>query len=142
MQPREGELAASLSFKENTMSLQEKFQISVLARPEPDDKWQDWTKEAVASKAMDSHGVAPAQLWTRLNKIPGLNIDDQVTINMPLVMAGATDVTDHVNKGAFIKGYTKAEMKGTDDQYTGEHTDLFYGDAGGFVERNNYMDRE
>jgi hypothetical protein len=124
------------------MSLQEKFQISVLARPEADDKWQDWTEASVRKAHEDKHGVEAAKLWTRLNKVPGLNIDDQVTTNMPLVMAGATDVTNHTNKGAFVKGFTKAEMKGTDDQYTGEHTDLFYGDAGGFVERNNYMDRE
>jgi hypothetical protein len=29
----------------------------------------------------------------------------------------------------------------TDDLYTGEHCDHFYGDADGFVERNNYLDR-
>lgn len=45
------------------------------------------------------------------------------------------------------KGFTRREMKATDDQYDGEHIDLFYGEAKdelghvGFVERNNYLDR-
>jgi hypothetical protein len=57
-------------------------------------------------------------------------------------LAGSTDVSNMSKIEALRKGFTKAEMKGTDDQYTGEHCDLFYGDAGGFVERNNYLDRE
>jgi hypothetical protein len=38
-------------------------------------------------------------------------------------------------------------MNGTDDLYTGEHVDQFYGEAVdedgkvGFAERNNYLDR-
>jgi hypothetical protein len=57
---------------------------------------------------------------------------------MPLVQAGSTDPT---GVSGLDKGYDRKDMKGTDDLYTGEHADLFYGDAGGFVERNNYLDR-
>lgn len=126
------------------MSLQEKFQITIPAKeqqPKRSEKWEDWCNVKTSEANRDKHGVAPVKTWDRLNIIPGVNIDDQVTTNMPLSMAGKTDVSDHVS-GNFEKGYSKLEMKGTDDQYTGEHTDLFYGDAGGFVERNNYMDRE
>ena len=47
----------------------------------------------------------------------------------------------------FTQGYKRLEMKSTDDQYSGEHIDLFYGEAVdekgniGFSERNNYLDR-
>jgi hypothetical protein len=52
---------------------------------------------------------------------------------------------------AFKFGFTRKEMRGADDVYTGEHIDHFYGEAvgkddteqtyEGFVERNNYLDR-
>jgi len=76
---------------------------------------------------------------------PGMDIGNQCWSEqntMPLSVAGESDVSKDANPGAFDKGFTKRDMKGTDDQYTGEHVDQFYGDAGGFVERNNYMDRE
>ena len=119
------------------MSLQEKFQISVPAKEEVEQPW-------VTAESQRPHmNREPAGLYTSLNKMPSTQIDDCVTHDMPLSLAGATDVTDHISEKALNKrGFVRAEMKGTDDQYTGEHTDLFYGDAGGFVERNNYMDRE
>lgn len=55
--------------------------------------------------------------------------------------AGSTDVTDDVNIPNLRKGFTNKNMGMTDDLYTGEHCDHFYGDADGFVERNNYLDR-
>ena len=61
---------------------------------------------------------------------------------MPLVISGQSDVSQDTNPESLERGFKKREMKGTDDQYTGEHMDHFYGDAGGFVERNNYLDRE
>ena len=117
------------------MSLQEKFQITVPAKEEAEEPWVPFESQRVTN-------MPPANLFTPLNKIPGSNIEDEVTTNMPLSMGGFTDVTNHLTPEAINKGFTKHAMKGTDDQYTGEHTDLFYGDAGGFVERNNYMDRE
>ena len=60
-------------------------------------------------------------------------------------LAGQTSVTDNVTH-SIRNGYTRAEMKPYDDQYTGEGIDLFYGEACGedgvgFMERNNYLDR-
>ena len=114
--------------------LQEKFQIMAPPRPEAGDqwKWGNETREDVPPH--DKNNIMP----------PGMDINQQPRreINsMPLSLAGKTDVTDCLNDKALKEGFTKHDMLGCDDQYTGEHVDLFYGDAGGFVERNNYLDR-
>jgi len=86
---------------------------------------------------------------------PGMEIDNQMRFTqgaMPLSLAGKTDVTDNVTPKTLIGGFTRLTMCATDDQYTGEHVDQFYGLAygtdseggvvEGFAERNNYLDRE
>lgn len=99
--------------------LQEKFQITVPGKSEDEGGW-----------------VNP----THVSK-PDNNAED--TKGMPLSLAGATDIScGQLSAEALAKGFEKVGMKGCDDQYTGEHVDHFYGDAGGFVERNNYLDRE
>lgn len=118
------------------MSLQEKFQITVLGKDTGDEPWVSRESQAT------NEGNPMPWNGEKFNKPPMINIDDGRTTYMPLSLAGQTDVTDHLTPKALKDGFTKHEMKGTDDQYTGEHTDLFYGDAGGFVERNNYLDRE
>jgi hypothetical protein len=71
----------------------------------------------------------------------------------PLVTASDSDVTNSVMQPKHLRdGFTLHDMGNTDDQYTGEGVDQFYGDAtgeddagnrySGFVERNNYLDRE
>lgn len=75
---------------------------------------------------------------------PGMEMDNQASVEihqMPLVMSGQTDVSKDTNPESFREGFKRIDMKGTDDLYTGEHTDLWYGDVDGFVERNNYLDR-
>jgi len=39
------------------------------------------------------------------------------------------------------KGFSKKKLLQTDDEYTREHNDPFYDDVGGFIERNNMLDR-
>lgn len=56
-----------------------------------------------------------------------------------LAPAGSTDV--HNTTGGAAKGFQKYPLAAHDDSYTGEHTDAFYDDVGGFCERNNYLDR-
>ena len=122
----------------NNSNLQEKLQITVPAKDEAGEGWVS------ADSARDSQSDVPSFL-ARFNKMPpGMEIDNQCSAeinNMPLVMSGQNDVSKDVNDTAFKEGFKVREMNGTDDQYTGEHVDLFYGDAGGFVERNNYLDR-
>ena len=125
------------------MSLQEKFQITIPAKemaPKRGEEWDNWTESGNQAKHRDLHGRAAVKEFSRLNQIPKINLVDSVTNDMPLVTAGQSDVSDHVT-GSYERGFAKLEMAATDDQYTGEHTDLFYGDSGGFVERNNYLDR-
>ena len=92
---------------------------------------------------------------TRLNILPPTGIDDWVTDEeqMPFSRrAGASDVSDYLASRESLRDvFTRCPFAATDDQYTGQHMDLFYDtpegkdDAGdtydGFVERNNYLDR-
>jgi hypothetical protein len=75
---------------------------------------------------------------------PGMDIEDQEMTDqrvMKMTMSGESDVSQDWNAGAIKNGFTKREMRPTDDQYTREHDDAFYDDVGGFVERNNMLDR-
>ena len=127
--------------------LQEKFQITVPAKDEAEEPWASFEsarqpQTKVGEWCSENAGDAD---FRRFNEMPpGMDITQKRSEvnNMPFSMGGQTDVSKDTNMTAFDKGFTKRDMKGTDDQYTGEHVDHFYGDAGGFVERNNYLDRE
>jgi hypothetical protein len=139
-------------------SLQEKFQISPKLTDDDNDKWLPWKPGRVAPALGNDRTQSESgeNGWKskdscdfdtrRFNAMPpGMDIDNQRRAKikpMPLVMSGESDVSKDTNDTSFSKGFTRRDMAGTDDQYTGEHMDLFYGDAGGFVERNNYLDRE
>lgn len=128
--------------------LQEKFQISVPDRKEDGESWTSF------ESARSSQADVPRSDGNKVNSNPdgkfnylppGMDISNQCSVeinSMPLSLAGESDVSMDTNPKALASGFTKREMKGIDDQYTGEHVDLFYGDAGGFAERNNYLDRE
>jgi hypothetical protein len=61
---------------------------------------------------------------------------------------GDTDATNNVTTASLKTGFEYDPMAPTDDQYSGEHIEMFYGEAFGddrrvgFVERNNYLDRQ
>lgn len=117
------------------MSLQEKFQIITPAPAGPTDKW------ASLEKVRDTCGNPQPDGDQKFNKMPeGYNICDART-DFVRGFGGDTDVSKDVTKEALTKGFKKITMGAADDQYTGEHVDLFYGDSGGFAERNNYLDR-
>jgi hypothetical protein len=127
--------------------LQEKFQITVPAKEEAGEGWASFeSSRQPQSKVGDWCCEHAGDVdFRRFNEMPpGMDISQKRAEinNMPFSMSGETDVSKDTNPGAFNRGFTKRDMKGTDDQYTGEHVDQFYGDAGGFVERNNYLDRE
>jgi hypothetical protein len=133
---------------ENAMHpLQEKFQILTPGKIEEGESWtsfestrdlrgmKDWCAENAASVDNRKFNFMP----------PGMELHNQQFSQqeqMGLQAAGATDVSKDTNSTSISEGFTRRKMSGTDDQYTGEHVDLFYGDAGGFAERNNYLDRE
>lgn len=126
--------------------LQEKFQVIV---PTPEEDGEQWVTFEQARdtgpndswKAMDATDVDDR----KFNLMPpGMDISNQLRTeqrNQSLTMAGSTDVSKDTNAQSFANGFTKRRMRGSDDLYTGEHVDHFYGDAGGFAERNNYLDR-
>jgi hypothetical protein len=137
---------------------QEKSQISgpVVHNDEVPDKWAPWSNSRVApvlGAARKSQENVPSFLakdsadfdTSKFNGMPpGMELDNQWAADiesMPLVTAGETDVSKDTNPESFREGFKRIDMKGTDDLYTGEHTDLWYGDTGGFIERNNMLDR-
>lgn len=121
------------------MSLAEKFQITVPAKEEDGEPWVGFDAVRV------SDGVTRPETGEKFNEMP----KSQISQLHPFVhgFGGNTDVTGDVEPSSLVKGYKRRELKSTDDQYSGEHCDLFYGEAvdekgqHGFVERNNYLDR-
>lgn len=140
-------------------SLQEKFQLTIpetpSAKEEGEHRWADFKSARSTGEAGFQHVDNASSTGTAFEKLnylpPGMDISNQKRKrinNMPLSMAGATDVSADVNDKYFEEGFQCYDLAGTDDQYSGEHMDLFYGEATdpdtgrtGFVERNNYLDR-
>lgn len=118
--------------------LQEKFQVTA---PEPKSH-HEWVSDKSARRSKSEPDY--------LNCLPpGTDIDAQELIDspaIPRVMSGETDVTKDWNASAIEKGYKRRDVKPTDDAYTAEHVDTFYGEAVsdgdvGFCERGNLLDR-
>lgn len=116
------------------MCLAEKFQITLPPKEETDHEWTAFESKAVA------HGP-------KFNQLPTSQIEGDCGFPSSISLAGSTDVSDGINPKSLKHGYKRGEMSGTDDLYSGEHIDLFYGEVKdekgrvGFVERNNYLDR-
>ena len=123
--------------------LQEKFQITVPVRGEGEGEgWVSANSEVKARAECGDPYDVDVQKFNYMP--PGMELSNQTSaeINqMPLVMSGECDVSADTSPESLYKGFTRKHMAGSDDQYTGEHVDHFYGDAGGFTERNNYLDR-
>jgi hypothetical protein len=139
------------------MSLQEKFQVTIPYSSGKDESSECWVPFNSARKP-GTYGTPPKnnkvidqEVVVKTNFLPpgmeGNNQGGMVHNEMPLSLAGASDVSADTNTPALGKGFTRRNMGGADDQYTGEHVDHFYGEvedeAGnvGFAERNNYLDR-
>ncbi len=118
--------------------VQEKIQVTATPEALQTDTWVD-SKSARRANMPSDDGA-------KFNCMPpGMSIDNQKDADIhatPLVLAGTSDVSCDTNPESLARGFTHRAMGGTDDQYTDEHVDYFYGDVGGFVERNNYLDRE
>jgi hypothetical protein len=120
--------------------LQEKFQIITPGKEEAAEPW------ATFESARDLDGErATGDTQVILNPPPGMDIANQDSTeqnSMPFQLSGSSDVSKEMYSAEALGcGYSKLDMKGSDDMYTGEHVDHFYGDSGGFAERNNYLDR-
>ena len=135
------------------MSLSEKFQITVPyseknLSPEDLDEG-NWTS---FESARNTHGVQTPEHGAKFNRIAVTNIEQNgFTGEFRQGYGGNLDESGKVlfkdmEKTAHI-GFTRLDMKATDDQYSGEHVDLYYGSVvdefgqESFVERNNMLDR-
>lgn len=82
---------------------------------------------------------------------PGSDITDQELSDIRRQelmgpMGNGTQVTNDLTAESVRKGFDRKPMSPTDDMYTNEHVDAFYGEGKsdgdvGFMERNNYLDR-
>jgi hypothetical protein len=122
------------------MSLAEKFQITI--PPKKDDSDSTW---ASFGQNRDVSCCPLPDDCTKFNNMPSLHIEGKYMFARGF--GGDSDVSGGVNPESLKVGFHRREMKATDDQYGGEHVDLFYGEAvdedrnRGFAERNNYLDR-
>jgi len=134
--------------------MQEKFQVRY--GPTKDDNGNEWVSDRSArvKKGLPGREGRPGGDWSSkpmdnavfYNSLPpGSDITDAEVSDirrMRTIVGGTDDVTDNPAGGDFRKGFVPLQMKPTDDMYTREHNDAFYDDVGGFVERNNMLDRE
>jgi len=146
-----------------TKIVQEKFQVNY---PDKNSKAEDqhgWVKDKAArvKKMMpgreglpggdgDSRFMNNSAFFNTLP--PGMDIEDQevtdqhsfnnsIAGNFP-IGHNAGDVTSAELSAVDVRrGFSKKKLLQTDDEYTREHNDAFYDDVGGFVERNNMLDR-
>jgi len=137
------------------MSFQEKFQIILPPKPDEDDgtEWKTFESQR--------RTFEPGRYHVN-NETSGEDVDgkyNEMPPNMQLVnqnvvernLAGSSDAAHDTNPESCREGFTRGDLKGDDDQYTGEHVDHFYGIVygrdnkeklvEGFAERNNYLDR-
>ena len=123
--------------------LADKSQITFPDRAPGDHEWA--TPESARTKK--GTPTSPGALYNQMP--PGTDMDAQPLGDfpaMPYMLAGEGDVSGDVNPGAIRKGYSRKKMLPTDEMYTNEHAEAFYDDVTvegdtGFLERNNYLDR-
>lgn len=113
----------------------EKSQITVPTKEEAGEPWVSFDSQR------DTAGVVHPGLQAKFNQMPVGYDATCYRDKFGYSFGGDDDVSGGITPKSLDKGFERKDMKGTDDIYTGEHVDLFYGDAGGFVERNNYLDR-
>jgi hypothetical protein len=139
---------------------QEKFQVEFA--PLPDDNGHKWVSDRSArvKKGMPGRegrkGGDPSSTYMNNNAFfqglpPGSDITDQETTDQRVQdlkgpFGNGTQVTNDLTQESVRKGYDHKSMRPTDDMYTNEHCDAFYGEARvdgevGFIERNNNLDR-
>jgi hypothetical protein len=137
--------------------LQEKFEVRY---PEKDWNYGNlWMsdKSARVKKGLPGHERTGRECVRHLgdevfyNSLPpGMDIEDQEVFDnhpMLIVTSGQSDVSRDMNPEAAANGFTRRQMRPTDDMYTREHNDAFYDEITvdgmtGFLERNNMLDRE
>lgn len=120
--------------------VQEKFEVRYPSAK--DNGLTEWTSDKSARRTRGA--------GRDLNEMPpGMNIARQrnsMQNDQPLSMGGQTDVSADWNQEAVRNGFSRRQLRPTDDMYTREHNDAFYDEVTvdgvtGFLERNNMLDR-
>ena len=138
--------------------VQEKFEVRAPREPEGNDG-NAWatdvsarTKKGLQTRAGGSGQFESYSGDTLQSLPPGQNIDAQEHADLPDLRAAGglgsgTQATEDVTTTSLREGFSHKAMSPTDDMYTREHNDAFYDTVEvdgveGFVERNNYLDRQ
>ena len=123
------------------MSLAERFQITI--PPKRDEAAERWTTFESARHAKE-YALNPDS-DASFSSMPKTQLHGKYEFDH--ATAGEHDPSGIKDPKVYQTGFIRREMSATDDQYDGEHIDLFYGEAKdelgncGFCERNNYLDR-
>jgi len=143
--------------------VQEKFQVNYPDKQSSAENQHGWLTdmEARSKKMMPGReGVPGGDAASRFmnnaaffNSLPpGMDIEDQEVVdirrmginvsgNMPTEYARGDLTNNELTAQSLRVGFSKKKLLQTDDEYTREHNDAFYDNVGGFIERNNYLDR-
>ena len=138
--------------------LAEKFQVTADEAPKDSNSWANFESVRTNSRPVETETYTGLYTTVRDPKMnylpPGMDITNQdLTFQpeMPLSMAGQTDESNAVTQKNVRKGWIKRDFSPVEDMYTNEHVEEFYGEATGkddggdkvtgFLERNNYLDR-
>lgn len=124
---------------------QEKFEVRIPDNHNEETRGWVSDKSVRSAKGLSSGDKA---FYNRLP--PGQNIANQEVSDQPptpFSMGGETDVSKDWNPTAIRQGWSSRKMLPTDDMWTNEHCDAFYGEmtvdgVTGFLERNNMLDRQ
>lgn len=126
--------------------LQEKNQVVLSGRNEGGESFTDFssardTRDQAAFLADNGSDVD----MRRFNQMPpGMEISSQIDREikpMPFVIASQSDVSRDTSTGAFLNGFTPRTLKDKDCMTPGVDVDLFCDDAGGFIDRHDYIKR-
>lgn len=137
--------------------MQEKFQEEFPIKPDDGNNYWASDKSARVKKGIPGSEFSKASsAGVMYNTLPqGMDIEDQEAADIREqrdVMPGESDVSyDCLTPGATRRGFFRKRMLPTDDLYTNEHVDMFYGEIRvevedgemetGFLERGNMLDR-
>src|SRR5574342_966542 len=99
--------------------LQEKFQVILPPQPDEDDgtNWKTFESQRRTDPVKENLNEMP----------PNMQLQNQNAVTRNL--AGSSDFSADTNVEALGNGFTRRAMNSSDDQYTGEHVDHFYGEA-------------
>lgn len=128
------------------MPIQEKSQIVAPGKINDGEGWASF------ESVRNTHSVEHQEVDQFNDMPPGQDIGNQRRCDPAEYQGftngfgGDTDVSGDVTHLSLATGYQRLPMAPTDDLYNDEHVDLFYGTVKedgveGFVERNNYLDR-